>query len=264
MRAARVVVTVVGRVVVTVVVRVVVVGRRRRRGWWGGGGEGGGEGGGGEGGGEEGWREWVMVVARVVVVRAAVAKGVVRAAARGGGAGAGGEGGGEGGVRAVGETGVVRVGVVKVGVRAAAVRVAVRVGVVKVGVRAVGGDGGGMVSARAMVRGTTHTRARDPLRAGAVVPICANGDARAIRAQRDARARPVACGLAVNVLAELHPRGGRLPLVHTHMTRTRAGAVVGICANSDARAIRAQRDAPARIVACGLAVNVLAELRPRS
>ena len=40
----------------------------------------------------------------------------------------GGEGGGKVGVRAVGETVVVRVGVVKVGVRAAVGRVAVRGG----------------------------------------------------------------------------------------------------------------------------------------
>ena len=95
----------------------------------------------------------------------------------------------------------------------------------------------------------------------AAVDVRPNGEAGAVRAQRDRGARLIAGVLAVNVAAELCPVGP-IVLEDAGVARVDAVAAVEDRPDGEAGAVRAQRDRPARLVVRRLAVDVAAELNP--
>ena len=93
--------------------------------------------------------------------------------------------------------------------------------------------------------------------AGAVVEGRADGEAPAVRAQRDRSARLVGRRLAVDVAAELGP--GRSIILEDPRV---ALAVMPLLPNGKAPAVRTQRDRSARQVCRRPAIDVAAELGP--
>ena len=102
--------------------------------------------------------------------------------------------------------------------------------------------------------------------ASAVVADCTDCQHGAVGAQRDGAAALVVRILAVDVVAALHP-SSFIPRVDAHVAGVvDARAVVVWRANGEHGAVSAQRDATlgAAQIAAGLAVEVVAALRPRA
>ena len=97
----------------------------------------------------------------------------------------------------------------------------------------------------------------------AIICMCADRDPITARIHGDRIARAIKHSFAVNITTELRPGTGGV-FVNAHVTRVSSSAVIARCTDRDPVAVRVHGDRMARIVIRCFAINVCAELRPRT